>query len=85
MSDFTLANIPPFLVPGKFGKFGKFDALTPLSMDRIGCLLVTGWTWALPFAGWPPAGTRSAEVRDVEVELERADLWFGCSEWDQRL
>jgi hypothetical protein len=51
MSDFTLANIPPFLVPGKFGKFGKFDALTPLSMDRIGCLLVTGWTWALSFAG----------------------------------
>src|SRR3954467_12630712 len=38
---------------------------------------------ALSFAGWPPAGTRSAEVRDVEVELERADLWVGLIQEDQ--
>ena len=30
------------------------------------------------FGGWPPAETRLAEVRDVEVELERAGLGFGC-------
>src|SRR5918993_4048768 len=38
----------------------------------------------LPLAAWAPAGKRSAEVGDVEVELERAGLWFGCSKWDQR-
>src|SRR5215213_11452400 len=30
------------------------------------------------------ARTPSAEVGDVKVELERVDLGFGCSEWDQR-
>src|SRR5215212_4587579 len=37
-----------------------------------------------PLCRWPLAGSRSAEVRNVEVELQRADLWFGCREWDQR-
>jgi hypothetical protein len=38
MADFTLANIPPFLIPGKFGKFGKFEALSPLPANRAGRL-----------------------------------------------
>jgi hypothetical protein len=35
MADFTLANIPPFLIPGKFG---KFEASSPLPANRAGRL-----------------------------------------------
>src|SRR5215211_8457599 len=50
--------------------------LMPVQRHREG-------TSALSFVGWPPTGTRSAEVRDVEVELERADLWVGLIQEDQ--